>query len=77
MRARHEFMQVLTARTDLGVEFVERWQLSRIAIAILVPVLFSVVIGVVYSATTHDPSTAFTIAGVFCTKTSFLISNLI
>ncbi|KAH9917249.1 uncharacterized protein B0H18DRAFT_883935 [Fomitopsis serialis] len=63
MRGRHEFMQVLTARTDLGIEFVERWQLSRIAIAVLLPVLASVVIGVVYSIAASDPSTAFTIAG--------------
>jgi len=63
MRGRHEFIQVLTARTDLGIEFVERWQLSRIAIAVLLPVLASVVIGVVYSIAADDPSTAFTIAG--------------
>ncbi|TFY62181.1 hypothetical protein EVJ58_g4031 [Rhodofomes roseus] len=63
MKGRHEFMQVLTVRTDLGIEFVERWQLSRIAIAIMLPVLLSVVIGVVYSIAAKDPSTAFTIAG--------------
>ena len=39
MKGRHEFMQVLTARTDLGIEFIEGWQLTRIAIAILLPVL--------------------------------------
>lgn len=63
MQGRHEFMDVLTSRTDLGIEFVERWQLSRIAIAIIMPVLMSVVIGVVYSAAARDPGTAFTIAG--------------
>jgi len=63
MRGRHEFMQVLTARTDRGIEFVERWQVFRIAIAILLPVLCSLVVGVVYSCLARDPSTAFTIAG--------------
>lgn len=57
-------MEVLTARSDLGIEFVERWQLSRIAIAIIIPVFMSVVIGVVYSIAARDPGTAFTIAGM-------------
>ncbi len=63
MKGRHEFMQVLTARTDLGIEFVEGWQLSRIAIAILLPVLASLVLAVLYSALYGDVSGAFTIAG--------------
>ncbi|OBZ72149.1 hypothetical protein A0H81_07394 [Grifola frondosa] len=63
MKARREFMQVLTARTDLGIEFVERWQLLRIAVAILLPVFLSVVLAVLYSAFTDDVSSAFTIAG--------------
>lgn len=64
MQGRHEFMEVLTARSDLGIEFVERWQLSRITIAIIIPVFMSVVIGVVYSVAARDPGTAFTIAGM-------------
>lgn len=63
MRGRHEFVQVLTARTELGIEFVERWQISRIAIAIILPVLASTAIGIIYSIAAKDPSTAFTIAG--------------
>ncbi|KAM5544867.1 hypothetical protein V8D89_001765 [Ganoderma adspersum] len=63
MKDRHEFMQVLTARTDLGIEFVEGWQLSRIAVAILLPVLASLVLAVLYSALYGDVSGAFTIAG--------------
>ena len=63
MKGRHEFMQVLTARTDLGIEFVEGWQLSRIAVAILLPVLASLVLAVLYSALYGDVSGAFTIAG--------------
>ncbi|EMD36605.1 hypothetical protein CERSUDRAFT_95895 [Gelatoporia subvermispora B] len=63
MRGRHEFLQVLTDNPRLGVEFVERWQVSRIAIAVLIPVIMSVIVGVVYSGITGDASTAFTIAG--------------
>lgn len=67
MRGRHEFMQVLTARTDLGIEFVEGWQLTRIAVAILLPVIASLFLGVFYSVFTGDVSDAFTIAGEFST----------
>ncbi|PCH42678.1 hypothetical protein WOLCODRAFT_73084 [Wolfiporia cocos MD-104 SS10] len=63
MKGRHEFMQVLTARADMGIEFVERWQLLRIVIAITPPVMLSVVVGVVYSILAKDPGTGFTIAG--------------
>ena len=72
MRGRHEFAQVLTARTDLSVKFDERWQVSRIAVAILFPVLASTAIGVSYSIAANGPPTAFTIAGTFvpwCTWT--------
>lgn len=65
MRGRHEFLQVLTDNPKLGVEFVERWQVSRIAIAVLIPVIMSVIVGVVYSGITGDASTAFTIAGMY------------
>ena len=63
MKGRYEFMQVLTSRTDFGIEFVERFQLFRIAVAVLFPVLLSVVLGIVYSALTNDVSSAFTISG--------------
>ena len=63
MKGRYEFMQVLTARTDLGIEFVERFQLGRIAVAVLLPVLFATAIGVLYSAFTGDVSSGFTISG--------------
>lgn len=62
MRGRHEFMQVLTTRTDLGIEFVEGWQLSRIAIAIGVPVLGSLILAVLFSVLGNDIQDAFTIA---------------
>ncbi|KAI0711831.1 hypothetical protein C8T65DRAFT_574887 [Cerioporus squamosus] len=63
MKGRHEFMQVLTARTDLGIEFVEGWQLTRISVAILLPVVASLILGVVYSILENDVSSAFTVAG--------------
>ncbi|TFK93810.1 hypothetical protein K466DRAFT_572289 [Polyporus arcularius HHB13444] len=63
MKGRHEFMQVLTARTDLGIEFVEGWQLMRISIAILLPVVASLILGVMYSILEKDVSSAFTVAG--------------
>ena len=65
MKDRREFMQVLTARTDLGIEFVEGWQLSRIAIAILLPVVASLLLAIFYSVFVGDVSGAFTIAGVY------------
>ena len=64
LKGRHEFIRVLTARTDLGIEFIEGWQLSRIAIAILLPVVASLVLAVFYSVFVGDVSGAFTIAGM-------------
>ncbi|KAI9067736.1 hypothetical protein FKP32DRAFT_1563101 [Trametes sanguinea] len=63
MKGRYEFMQVLTARTDLGIEFVEGWQLTRISIAILLPVVGSLLLGIFYSLFVGEVSDAFTIAG--------------
>jgi hypothetical protein len=63
MRGRLEFMQVLTSRTDLGIEFVERFQLSRIAFAIIFPIFVSTLFGILYAVFTGDPSSAFTISG--------------
>ena len=63
MKDRREFMQVLTARTDLGIEFVEGWQLTRISVAILLPVIASLLLGIFYSIFAGDVSDAFTIAG--------------
>ncbi|OBZ72153.1 hypothetical protein A0H81_07390 [Grifola frondosa] len=63
LKGRREFMQVLTERPDFGLEFVERWQAFRLAVAILLPIFLSLVTGVVYSGLTQDVSSAFTIAG--------------
>lgn len=69
LHGKYDFIQVLTARDDLGIEFVERWQASRLAVAILFPVVLSIVAGVLYSILTKDVSSAFTIAGKYpCTS---------
>ena len=63
MKGKYDFMKVLTADPGLGVEFVERFQITRLAIAILFPVIMSILLAVLYSAFTGDAATAFTIAG--------------
>ena len=73
MSGRYEFMQVLTARTDLGIEFVEHFQLDRIAVAVIVPVLISVLVGVLYSAFTGDVSSAFAISGQYLLLVIYLV----
>ncbi|KDQ58981.1 hypothetical protein JAAARDRAFT_128014 [Jaapia argillacea MUCL 33604] len=63
MKGRYEFMQVLTARPDLGIEFVERWQASRIAIAVITPVAMSLLFALLWAHFKGDVSGAFTISG--------------
>lgn len=63
LRGRYEFVEALTERTDVGIEFVERFQLSRIAIAIVFPVVLSALLGIFYSIFLQDVSSAFTVAG--------------
>ena len=62
MKDKYEFMQVLTSRTDLGVEFVERFQLARIAVAVVFPVMASAILAILYSIFTGDVSSAFTVS---------------
>lgn len=63
MEGRYEFIQVFTARTDLGIEFVERFQLSRIAIAVILPIVFATLFGIIWAVLTGDVSSAFTVSG--------------
>lgn len=63
MRKRYDFMSVFTSHVDLGIEFVERFQLRRIAFAIFLPVIFATVFAVLWAVLTDDISSAFTIAG--------------
>lgn len=65
-----EFMQVLIQRPDLSIEFLERWQASRIGLLLLVLVFLSLAVGIIYTETTGDVSSGFTIA-----STSLLIIN--
>ena len=65
-------MEVLTSRTDLGIEFVERFQLGRIAVAVIVPVIASAILAIVYSILTDDVSSAFTISSELLNYSSFL-----
>lgn len=55
-------MEVLTSRTDFGIEFVERFQLGRIAFAVIIPVMASAILAIIYSILTDDVSSAFTIS---------------
>ncbi|KAF9811055.1 hypothetical protein IEO21_06684 [Rhodonia placenta] len=57
-----EFMQVLIQRPDLSIEFLERWQASRIGLLLLVLVFLSLAVGIIYTETTGDVSSGFTIA---------------
>lgn len=75
MKGKREFMRVLTARTHVGVEFVERWQASRMVVAILLPVIVSLVTGVVYSGLTKDVSSGFTVAGEFSALCACAVSS--
>lgn len=65
-----EFMQVLIQRPDLSIGFLERWKASRIGLLLLVLVFLSLVVGIIYTETTEDVSSSFTIA-----STSLLITN--
>jgi hypothetical protein len=56
-------MEVLTANPRVGIEFVERFQLGRIAVAIFLPVALSALLGILYSIFTDDVSSAFTVSG--------------
>lgn len=58
-------MEVLTSRTDLGIEFVERFQLGRIAVAVILPVIASAILAILYSLFTQDVSSAFTVSSEF------------
>lgn len=75
MTGKYDFMEVLTADPGLGIEFIERFQLTRLAIAILLPVFCSILLAVIYSVFMHDPATAFTIAGEVVIATVAAVLN--
>jgi hypothetical protein len=61
----HFFMDALTASTDRGIQFTERWQVSRIACMVLIAVASTAVTGGLYAHFKDDVSGAFTISGLF------------
>lgn len=65
MKGKREFMEALTARTDIGIEFVKRFQINRIIIAIMCPVVLSaLLVRIFYSIFLRDVSSAATVAGM-------------
>lgn len=64
MKGKREFVDALTARTDIGIEFVERFQINRIFIAIMCPVVLSALLGIFNSIFLRDVSSAPTVAGM-------------
>ncbi|CAG8980873.1 hypothetical protein HYALB_00013512 [Hymenoscyphus albidus] len=59
-----------------ALEFVEGWNGTRIAIAGLMPLLVSCVLGVVWSWRTGDVQTAFTVAGFVLTAGTLVLALL-
>lgn len=54
-------VQTLLGSPGIGIEFVERWQVKRITLAVLIPVTLSLIASLVYVGATKDVPTAFTV----------------
>ena len=50
-----------------ALEFVEDWNGTRIAVAGMTPLLFSTLVGIIWSVRSGDVQTAFTAAGFILT----------
>lgn len=61
LKGRNDFVRTLLESPGVGIEFVERWQAKRLALAVLIPVALSLIASLVYAGVTNDVSTAFTI----------------
>ncbi|KAH7120711.1 hypothetical protein EDB81DRAFT_233269 [Dactylonectria macrodidyma] len=59
-----------------ALEFVEGWNGARIAVAGSLPVLLSMVVGVVWSVRSGDVQTAFTVAGFILTAGTLMLALL-
>lgn len=59
-----------------AIEFVEGWDSTRIAIAGLIPLVFSTVVGLAWSIKTGDWQTAFTVAGFILTAGTLVLALL-
>ncbi|KAH9910394.1 uncharacterized protein B0H18DRAFT_895841 [Fomitopsis serialis] len=73
---RRDFTTALMTRPDIGIEFVERWQATRLTIAVVGLVCFSLIVSLLYAWITKDVSTAFTI-GAYITSAFSIILVLI
>lgn len=62
LKDKDEFVRIVTQHPGLGIEFVERWQPSRITIVIATLVTLSLVVALAYSEVTGDIVTGFTVA---------------
>lgn len=69
LKDKDEFVRIVTQHPGLGIEFVERWQPSRITIVIATLVTLSLVVALAYSEVTGDIVTGFTVAGMFLIDT--------
>ncbi|RPD54805.1 hypothetical protein L226DRAFT_547971 [Lentinus tigrinus ALCF2SS1-7] len=65
VRGRRDLMHALTRHSDVGIEFVEQWQVWRVAFLVLMLALLSMAIAIVSSILLHDFSTGFSIGGFF------------
>ncbi|OCH91713.1 hypothetical protein OBBRIDRAFT_514563 [Obba rivulosa] len=73
----HDFMRSFTQNVYHGVEFIERWQVSRIVIVIAVPLTVSLIVAISYAIGTGDVSSAFTIAGKFFAAVPIFCGSLL
>ena len=64
LEGRCDLRNLLTENRGMAIELVEHWSFSRIAIAIIVPVLGTLIFAIVYSVVRDDTSTGFTIASM-------------
>ncbi|TFK82192.1 hypothetical protein K466DRAFT_556912 [Polyporus arcularius HHB13444] len=65
MRGKRDLMRALTRRPDVGIEFVEQWQVWRVAALVFMLAFSSMLIAIVTSIRLNDWSTGFAIGGFF------------
>ncbi len=63
MRGKRDLMRALTRRPDVGIEFVEQWQVWRVAALVFMLAFSSMLIAIVTSIRLNDWSTGFAIGG--------------
>ncbi|KAI0730092.1 hypothetical protein C8Q72DRAFT_883688 [Fomitopsis betulina] len=73
LKGRTDFIRALSESPGVGIEFVERWQARRLALAVLIPVALSLIASLVYAGVTKDVSTAFTIGSYITSAFSVIL----